>query len=86
MREPPQLLNIKKAPIDVRFLTTKDWPKGNLITKKPDAGTYHLSSPVLTMADLVRYQNKMGGLNRTLSTIERLIKEVTENETRELLK
>lgn len=86
MTEPPQLLDIKKAPIDVRFLTTKDWPKGNLITKKSDAGTYHLSSPALTMADLIRYQNKMGGLNRMLSTIEELMEEVTENDIRELLK
>jgi len=86
MTQPPQLLDIKKAPIDVRFLTTKEWPEGNIITKKSDAGTYQISSPVLTLADLIRYQNKLGGLNRMLSTIEELMEEVIENDVHELLR
>jgi predicted transcriptional regulator of viral defense system len=86
MTQPPQLLDVKKAPIDVRFLTTKEWPKGNIIAKKSDAGTYQISTPALTLVDLIRYQNKMGGLNRMLSTIEELLEEVTEKDISELLR
>lgn len=85
MSQPPKLLDIKKSPIALRFLTTKDWPLGNIISKKSDAGLYQISSPILTLADLVRYQNKLGGLNRMLSTIEELMEEVTESDLKELL-
>ncbi|WP_300435445.1 type IV toxin-antitoxin system AbiEi family antitoxin [Christiangramia sp.] len=85
MSQTPKLLDIQKSTIDIRFLTTSVWPKSNIISKKSDAGIYHISSPALTLADLVRYQNKLGGINRMLSTIEELMEEVTQNDLEELL-
>lgn len=86
LSQPPKLLDVKKSPIALRFLTTKDWPKGNVITKKSDAGLYNISSPILTLADLVRYQNKLGGINRMLATIEELMEEVTKEDVVTFLK
>lgn len=85
MSQTPKLLDIQKSAIDIRFLTTSVWPKNNIISKKSDAGIYHISSPALTLADLVRYQNKLGGINRMLSTIEELMEEVTQNDLEDLL-
>lgn len=85
MTSTPKLLDIQKSAIDIRFLTTSAWPKKNILSKKSDAGIYHISSPALTLADLVHYQNKLGGLNRMLSTIEELLEEVTPNDLEDLL-
>jgi len=86
MTQPPQLLDVKKAPIDVRFLTTKEWPKSNIIAKKFDTGTYQISTPAPTLVYIIGYQNKMGGLNSMLSTIGELLEEVTEKDISELLR
>ncbi|MBW8201233.1 type IV toxin-antitoxin system AbiEi family antitoxin [Leeuwenhoekiella polynyae] len=85
MTSTPKLLDIKKSAIDIRFLTTSAWPEKNILPKKSDAGTYHISSPALTLADLIHYQNKLGGLNRMLSTIEELLEEVTQKDLEDLL-
>ncbi|MAN25905.1 MULTISPECIES: type IV toxin-antitoxin system AbiEi family antitoxin domain-containing protein [Mesonia] len=85
MTATPKLLDIQKPAIDIRFLTTSAWPEKNIHSKKSDAGIYHISSPALTLADLVHYQNKLGGLNRMLSTIEELREEVTPNDLEDLL-
>ena len=82
MTATPKLLDIQKPAIDISFLTTSAWPEKNIHSKKSDAGIYHISSPALTLADLVHYQNKLGGLNRMLSTIEELREEVTPNNLR----
>jgi len=85
MSQTPKLLDIRKSVIDIRFFTTSVWPKNNIISKKSDAGIYHISSPALTLADLIRYQNKLGGLNRMLSTIEELLEEVSQDDLQDLL-
>lgn len=85
MTQAPKPLNIKKPPFDIRFLTTSTWPIKNISIEKSDAGAYLISSPSLTLADLVHYQNKLGGLNRMLSTIEELLEAVDPNDFHELL-
>ncbi|MDR6301695.1 type IV toxin-antitoxin system AbiEi family antitoxin domain-containing protein [Mesonia maritima] len=85
MTSSPKLLDIQKSAIDIRFLTTSAWPEQNILSKKSDAGTYQISSPALTLADLVHYQNKLGGLNRMLSTIEELMEESTQKDLENLL-
>lgn len=85
LSQPPKLLDIQKSTIDIRFFTTSVWPQKNILSKKSDAGIYYISSPSLTLVDLVYYQNKLGGLNRMLSTIEELLEEVTQNDLEDLL-
>ena len=83
--EKPKLIDIKKRVLDIRFLTSSQWPKNNILSRKSDAGIYHISSPALTMVDLVNYQSSLGGLNRILATLEELTEEVEENDLTELL-
>lgn len=85
MTQEPKLLNIQKSAIDIRFFTTTAWPNKNILVRKSDAGLYNISSPALTMADLVHYQNKLGGLNRMLSIIEELLEVVTQTDLTHLL-
>ncbi len=85
MSEPPKLLDIQKSAINIRFLTTSAWPKKNIVSRRSDAGSYSVSSPALTLVDLVHYQNKLGGLNRMLSTIEELSEVVDHQDMEDLL-
>lgn len=77
--------DISKNNIDIRFFTTSNWPGKNIQIKKSDAGIYKVSSPALTIVDLIHHQGKLGGINRMLATIEELSEEVQESDLIELL-
>ncbi len=83
--EPPKLNSIRKTSFDIEFLTTSGWPKGNVESKQWDAGVYHISSPALTFVDLVHYHAKIGGLNRTLASLEELAEEITDQDIKNLI-
>ena len=83
--EKPKLNDISKNTIDIRFFTTSNWSDKNIHLKKSDAGSYKVSSPALTIADLIHYQTKLGGINRILAVIEELSEELSESDLVELL-
>ncbi|NQU85778.1 MAG: hypothetical protein HQ541_08460 [Mariniphaga sp.] len=83
--EKPKFNDISKNTIDIRFFTTSNWSEKNIQLKKSDAGIYKVSSPALTIVDLIHYQTKLGGINRMLATIEELTEELTESDLVELL-
>jgi len=83
--EKPKFNDISKKTIDIRFFTTSNWPEKNIQIKKSDAGIYKISSPALTIVDLIHHQTKLGGINRMLATIEELSEEIKEQDLVELL-
>ena len=83
--EKPKFNDISKNTIDIRFFTTSNWSAKNLQIKKSDAGIYKVSSPALTIVDLIHHQTKLGGINRMLATIEELTEELTESDLEYLL-
>jgi len=85
MIEQPNLNDIKKNEIDIRFITTSKWPSKNVIEKKSDAGIFNVSSPALTSADLIHHQTKLGGMNRMLAILEELSEEITNKDLEDLL-
>lgn len=83
--ETPKLNPIKKRSFDLQFFTTSAWPLSNIDMKKSDAGEYNISSPSLTMFDLIHHHTKIGGLNRILSSVEELTEEITEKDLLSLM-
>ncbi len=83
--EKPKYNDISKNPIDIRFFTTSNWTSKNIQLKKSDAGVYKVSSPALTIVDLIHHQTKLGGINRILAVIEELSEELKESDLVELL-
>lgn len=83
--EKPKFNDISKNTIDIRFFTTTNWSDKNIQQKKSDAGIFKISSPALTIVDLIHYQTKLGGINRMLATIEELTEELTESDLADLL-
>ncbi len=83
--EKPKLKDISKSNLDIRFFTTSNWPDKNILLKKSDAGIYKISSPALTIVDLIHHQTKLGGINRMLATIEELSEKLTNSDLLDLL-
>ena len=83
--ETPKFKDISKNSIDIRFFTTSNWSGENIQIKKSDAGIYKISSPALTIVDLINHQTKLGGINRLLSIIEELSEELKESDLIELI-
>ena len=67
----------KRRVVSTRNVTI-DWfyrdglPEDALITKNTETGTIRISNPLLTAADLVQYQQHVGGLSRVASILEEL--------------
>lgn len=83
--EKPKFNDISKSTIDIRFFTASNWSDKNIQMMKSDAGPYKVSSPALTIADLIHHQTKLGGINRMLAVIEELSEEINESDLAELL-
>jgi predicted transcriptional regulator of viral defense system len=83
--EQPKLNDISKNTINIRFFTSRNWPYKNIQVKKSDAGIYRVSSPALTIVDLIHHQTKLGGISRMHATIEELAEELTIDDMEKLL-
>lgn len=83
--EKPKFNDISKETLDIRFFTVTNWSVKNILQKKSDAGIFKVSSPALTIVDLIHHQTKLGGINRMLATIEELTEELTERDVLDLL-
>lgn len=81
----PSNHNIKKEGVVIDFFNITNWPKNNIIKKKSDAGYFNISSPALTMVDLINHHLKIGGLNRMLAIIEELTEELKLEDINDLL-
>lgn len=82
----PKLNDISKNSYDIKFFTSSHWPDKNIVTMKADAGIYRISSPGLTVLDLIHHQTKLGGLSRMLATIKELAEEINKHDIAELLR
>lgn len=51
-------------------------PEDALIIKNTETGTIRISNPLLTAADLVQYQQRVGGLSRVATILEELSEQI----------
>lgn len=83
--EKPKYKDISKQTLDIRFFTTTNLTDKNIQLKKSDAGIYKISSPALTIVDLIHHQTKLGEINRIFTVIDELSEELKESDLVELL-
>ncbi len=81
----PSNHNISKEEVVIDFFNITNWPQKNIIKKKSDAGYFNISSPALTLVDLINYHPKIGGINRILAIIEELAEELSTDDIKDLL-
>jgi predicted transcriptional regulator of viral defense system len=82
--EYPSLRKIKNDKLEINFFTKTDWNENDIIEKKTDAGYIKVSSPELTVLDLIYYHKRIGGINRTLPIIEELAEEINPQKLYEI--
>ena len=85
MTKIPNIRDIKKGNHYLNVSATSNWPETNIIIRKSDAGYFNVSSPALTAIDLIHYQTKMGGLNRSIAILEELSETITVDDVKKLL-
>ena len=82
----PQQFSVMTTSPKRRIVSTRnviiDWfyreglPEDALITKNTETGTIRISNPLLTAADLVQYQQHVGGLSRVATILEELSEQI----------
>lgn len=69
-------ITTKKRGIKINYFTKKKISDNLLYKIKTETGYVKVSTPELTAADLVYYQNRVGGINRVCSVINELSEEI----------
>ena len=72
----PALRPIDKKGIHIDFITKSSFPKTGVDKQKTDTGMINLSVPELTAFDLIRFENKIGGLNRVVTILDELCEKI----------
>jgi len=81
----PQLREKNKKGLRLNFVVKSNIPQIGIEKKKTEAGYINVSSAELTAIDLVKYQSKIGGINRAVSVISELAEEMNANNLKNLL-
>jgi len=72
--EKPALRNINTQRLSINFFVKQNWTESDVIQKKTDAGYINVSTPELTVLDLLTYGGF--GINRVLTILEELVEEM----------
>lgn len=68
----PVLRPINKKGVKINFIHISSINQQWLIDAKTEAGYLKISNPVLTAADIIRYEKRIGGLSRAATILEEL--------------
>ncbi len=79
----PAIRNIKNKRVGINFFVKKQWSEECIIKRKTDAGYINVSSPELTVLDLLDYSNF--SINRIATIIEDLGDEMTVSKLKKLI-
>lgn len=83
----PVLRETTAAGLKINYISIRELPTQFIHKIKTEAGYASISSPALTMLDVIRYQHRIGGLNRSATVINEMMDTFKiEDLTVELLK
>ena len=72
----PVLRSTLKKGLKVNYISKKEIPLALLDQRKTESGYLFISNPILTAADLVQFEKKVGGLNRVASILQDLVESI----------
>ena len=72
----PKRRVISTRNVIIDWFYREELPEDALITKNTETGTIRISNPLLTAADLVQYQQHVGGLSRVATRLEELAEQI----------
>ncbi len=68
----PVLRATQKKGMRINYISTNKIPASLIEQKKTEAGYLNISSPALTVADLIQFENRIGGIYRAAPVINNL--------------
>jgi len=68
---------IKAQNIRLNLLSSKNFPEYGILKKKSGVSYVNVSSPALTIADLIHYRQSLGGMSEIIETVVDLTNELT---------
>jgi len=80
MIEKPAIRSTKVESLKINYIVNSDLKKSKVEDKKTRTGYMKVSKPEQTILDLIRFQNRIGGLNRAVTVIYELVEEMNETE------
>ncbi len=83
MTDQPAVRQIKNQNVSIHFFVKKHWPGQCIIKRKTDAGYINVSSPELTLLDLLEYGNF--SINKIATILDELRDELNVNKLKKLL-
>ncbi len=72
----PTLRPTERKGIKINYISIKNIPVNLLESQKTASGYLNVSSPELTALDLIRYERRIGGLNRAATVLQELTGEL----------
>lgn len=69
----PVLRPTQKKGLKVNYISVKHFPENLIEKRKTEAGYLNVSNPILTACDLVQFEKRVGGLNRTATVLSELV-------------
>lgn len=73
-----RLKSLVKKELIINYIYVPDIKSELLVKLKTEAGYMFISNPALTAVDLVKYEKKIGGLNRAATVLAELSEEIKE--------
>ncbi|NOZ45153.1 MAG: hypothetical protein GXO79_00050 [Chlorobi bacterium] len=80
----PPIRQIKNKKHSLSFFIKSEWEEDWLIQKKTETGYVNISSPELTIFDLISYHKRIGGFNRIFPIIEELCESVSKSKMKKI--
>ena len=81
----PVLRTTQRKGLKVNYISKKVVPDSLLDLRKTGAGYLKISNPVLTATDLIRYEKRIGGINRVASVLNELAESIEPEDFTEIL-
>jgi predicted transcriptional regulator of viral defense system len=75
----PVLRPTHKKGVKIEYISTKDIHENYLEKRKTQSGYLTISSPELTMADLIHFQKRVGGMSRVATVLNELQEAININ-------
>ncbi len=76
----------KKFVVGIYFHTKKHFPASNIQSHKGEYGYIQVSSPALTLYDVLHYETAAGGIYNALNVIKELLPQLKQQDLKALLK
>lgn len=81
----PVLRPTDKKGVKINYISVKEIPQGLIEKRKTEAGFINISNSALTATDIIQYEKRIGGINRTATILYELMQEIKPDQFNALL-